>query len=58
MKIVSAEEAVIKELLILLEKTYLKRFYDDLEDDVLINISDSNYTNNELSYQYILHFNR
>jgi hypothetical protein len=53
---VSAGGAVIKEMLILLAKCYLERWYKDLRDNVLISISESGYTNNELLYEYIWHF--
>jgi hypothetical protein len=55
---VSVGGAVIEEMLILLGKTHMERWYEDLGDDVLVGVSDSGYTNDELSYQYILHFNR
>jgi hypothetical protein len=45
-------------MLILLGKTYLERFYQDLANDVLVGMSDTTYINNELAYQYIMHFNR
>jgi hypothetical protein len=53
---ISAGGAVIEEMLILLGKTHLERFYTDLGDNVLVDLSDTGYTNDELSYQYIIHF--
>jgi hypothetical protein len=53
---VSAGGAVIVEMLILPGKTHMERWYENLGDDVLVGVSDSG--NDELSYQYILHFNR
>jgi hypothetical protein len=55
---VSVGGAVIEEMLILLGKNHLERWYEDLGDDVLIGVSDTGYTNDELSYQYIQHFHR
>lgn len=55
---VSAAGNVIEEMLILSGKTHLERFYTDLSDNVLVGLSESGYTNDELSYQYIIHFNR
>jgi DDE superfamily endonuclease/Tc5 transposase DNA-binding domain len=55
---VSAGGAVIEEMLILPGKTHLERFYTDLGDNVLVGLSDTGYTNDELSYQYIIHFDR
>jgi DDE superfamily endonuclease len=55
---VSAGGAVIEEMLILPGKNHLERWYKDLGDDVLVGVSDTGYTNDELSYQYIQHFHR
>jgi hypothetical protein len=55
---VSARGAVIKPMLILLGKTHLERFYQDLADDILVDMLDTAYINNELAYQYIMHFNQ
>ncbi len=44
--------------MILSEKTHLERFYTNLDDNVLIDLSDTEYTNDELSYQYIIYFDR
>ena len=45
-------------MLILPGKNHLEKWYDDLGDNVLVGVSDSGYTNDELSYQYIQHFHR
>jgi hypothetical protein len=55
---VSAGGAVIKEMLIVPGKTHIESWYKDLGDDVLVGVSDTGYTNDELSYEYILHFHR
>jgi hypothetical protein len=55
---VSAGGAVINEMLIIPAKRHLARWYDDLGADVLVGVSDSGYTNDELSYQWIRHFHR
>jgi Tc5 transposase DNA-binding domain len=55
---VSAGGAIIKEMLILPGKTHLERFYTDLGDNVLVGLSETRYTNDELSYKYIIHFDR
>ena len=45
-------------MLILLGKTHLERFYTDLGDNVLVGLSNTGYTNDELYYQYIIHFDQ
>jgi len=55
---VSAGGAVIEEMLIVPGKTHMESWYKDLGDDVLVGVSDTGYTNDELSYEYILHFHR
>jgi len=55
---VSAGGAVIEEMLIVPGKTHMEPWYENLDDDVLVGVSDTGYTNDELSYEYILHFNR
>jgi hypothetical protein len=55
---VSAKRVAIKKILILLEQTYLERYYNDLGDNVLIGLSDTGYSNNKVTYQNILHFKR
>jgi hypothetical protein len=55
---INAINIIIKPILILLERVYLERFYRDLEDEVLMGLSDTNYANNELTFAYIQHFER
>jgi hypothetical protein len=55
---ISADGAVIKLMLILTRKVHLARFYEDLQGDIMISLSESGYTNDELSYDYIQHFER
>jgi hypothetical protein len=50
---ISAGGAVIKPILILIGKVHLARFYEDLRGDIMIGLSESEYTNDELSYDYI-----
>jgi hypothetical protein len=57
-KAVSASGAVIKLILILPGKVYLERFYHDLQKDVLVGLSESGYSNDELAYEYIHYFKR
>jgi hypothetical protein len=45
-------------MLILLGKTHLERFYQNLADDILVDMLDTTYINNKLAYQYIMHFNQ
>jgi hypothetical protein len=52
-EVVSARGVVIKLMLILLRKAYLERFYQDLDDNVLISISNTIYINNKLALDYI-----
>ena len=52
-KTVNIVKVVIKSILILLRKVHLERFYRDLKNEVLIDLSDTEYVNNELSYAYI-----
>ncbi|ERF69424.1 hypothetical protein EPUS_09427 [Endocarpon pusillum Z07020] len=52
---VSAGGIVIQPMLILPAKTHLERHFSDLEDDVLLGVSESGYNNNELAYKYIHH---
>jgi hypothetical protein len=40
---------IIKPLLILSEKVHLKRFYQDLKDEVLVDMLNSSYANDELN---------
>jgi DDE superfamily endonuclease/Tc5 transposase DNA-binding domain len=55
---ISAGGAVIEPMLILTGKVHLARFYEDLRGDIMIGLSESGYTNDELSYDYIQHFER
>jgi hypothetical protein len=55
---VSAGGIAIDQMLILPSKVHLERFYRDINRDVLIGLSKSGYTNDELSYEYIYHFKR
>jgi DDE superfamily endonuclease/Tc5 transposase DNA-binding domain len=55
---VSAGGAVIEEMLIVPGKSHMASWYNDLSDDVLVGVSDTGYTNDELSYEYMLHFHR
>ena len=57
-KIVSTVEVVIKSILILSRKVYLERFYRDLKNEILIDLSNTEYVNNEFSYVYIQYFER
>jgi DDE superfamily endonuclease len=45
-------------MLILPGKVHLERFYHDLQEDVLVGLSESGYSNDELAYEYIHHFKR
>ena len=47
---------VFNSIFILLKKVYLKRFYQDLKNEVFINLLDIEYTNNEFIYVYIQYF--
>ena len=51
-------EVVNNEMLILLEKVYLERFYYELQKETLINLSDTEYSNNKFVYKYIQYFKR
>ena len=53
---VSTVGVVIKLMFILSEKVHLERFYRDLKDEILIDLLDTRYVNDELSYTYIQHF--
>jgi hypothetical protein len=55
---VSAAGIAIELMLILLGKLHLERFYRDLGDDILVGLSDTGYTNDELTFTYIQHFER
>ena len=58
MEAISADETVINEMLILLRKIYLERFYHELQEETLIDLSNTEYSNDELTYEYIQHFER
>ena len=45
-------------MLILLERVHLERFYYELQEKTLIDLSDTGYLNDELAYEYIQHFKR
>ena len=45
-------------MFILSKKIHLERFYRDLKNEILINLSDTEYVNNELSFTYIQYFKR
>jgi hypothetical protein len=55
---ISAGGAVIDEMLILPGKVHLERFYYDLQGEVLVGLSDTGYSNDELSFEYMKHFER
>jgi DDE superfamily endonuclease/Tc5 transposase DNA-binding domain len=55
---ISAGGAVINEMLIIPGKRYLEGWYPDLDDNVLVGVSDTGYTNDELSFKWIKHFHR
>ena len=56
-KTVNAAEDTIESILILTDKIHLKYFYCDLHNDILVDLSDTEYLNNDLMYKYIQHFN-
>ena len=45
-------------MFILSEKVHLERFYRDLKNEVLMNLSDTEYANDELTFTYIQYFER
>jgi hypothetical protein len=49
---------VIDEMLIIPGKRHLESWYPDLDDNVLVSVSDTGYTNDELSFEWIKHFHR
>ena len=57
-KTVSTIRIIIKLIFILSKKIYLKRFYRDLKNEILIDLLNTKYVNNEFSYTYIQHFER
>ena len=52
-KIVSTIRVIIKSMFILLKKIYLKRFYWDLKNEILIDLLNTKYVNNKYFYTYI-----
>jgi DDE superfamily endonuclease len=55
---ISAGGIVIEEMLILPGKIHMERFYRDLQGEVLVGLSESGYSNDELAFEYIHHFDR
>ena len=55
---INAGGAVIDEILILSGKVHLERFYRELQGEVLVGLSETGYVNDELSFEYIRHFER
>ena len=55
---VSAGGAFIEPMLILTGKVHLERFYRDLQGQVLVGLSETGYSNDELALEYIYHFDR
>ena len=51
---VNTAEDTIELMLILTDKVHFKYFYHNLHDDILVNLSDTEYS---LMYEYIQHFN-
>jgi hypothetical protein len=50
-EVVSVRGAVINEMLIILRKWHLESWYPDLDNNVLISVSNTGYTNDELSFK-------
>jgi hypothetical protein len=57
-EVVSVEGAIINEMLFIPGKRHLESWYPDLDDNVLISVSDTSYTNDELLFEWIKHFHR
>ena len=55
---VSAGGIVLEPMLILTGKVHLERFYRDLQGQMLVGLSDTGYSNDELALEYIYHFDR
>lgn len=55
-KAVSADETVIDPIFILSDRVHQEHFYRDIDENVLVEFSDSDYLNDKLSYEYIQHF--
>ena len=45
-------------MLILPGKVHLERFYYELQEEVLVGLLETGYSNDEFSYEYIRHFER
>ena len=58
MEVISANGAVINEMLILSRRVHLKRFYHELQEETLVGLLDTGYSNDELAYEYIQYFER
>ncbi|KAF2184555.1 CENP-B protein [Zopfia rhizophila CBS 207.26] len=54
----SANGDIIEPMIIIKASTILEKWVIDLPDDYLINVSDSGYSNDETSLDWIKHFNR
>jgi len=54
---VNANGDVLDPMIIIKSSTILEKWIDDLPDQYLIGISDSGYSNDELSFEWIKHFN-
>ena len=52
-KTVNAAEDTIELMLILTDKVHLECFYHNLHDDILVSLSDTEYSNDDLIYEYI-----
>jgi Tc5 transposase DNA-binding domain len=55
---ISTGKAVIEEMLILPGKVHLEHFYRELQGEILVGLSETGYSNDELTYEYIMHFER
>ena len=55
---VSTAEVVIELMFILQNKVHLERFYQGLKNEVLIDLSETEYLNDELTWTYIQYFKR
>jgi Tc5 transposase DNA-binding domain len=55
---VSAGGAVINKMLIILGKRHLEGWYLDLDDNILVGVSDTGYINDKLSFKWIKYFHR
>jgi DDE superfamily endonuclease/Tc5 transposase DNA-binding domain len=55
---VNAGGVVIEPMFILPGKVHMDGFFLELPDEVLVDLSDTAYTNDELTYEWIFHFER